>query len=281
LVLSQTTLLVTGTLDFWIRPDGNDQTGDGTANDPSKAFRTIAGCWAAVGNKYASTPSLNIAMKLGIPGDYEGASLGPFGGSITITGDPGSPAAYRIVSIQAGTFAFALMVSQCSLGLSGVNLVMNQAANNPNANSCLRTGKTSVNWLNNCQLTLEASSPTGVFMFLESSSQMHCANGVTVVFEGNGNSTREGIIMNTATTSYGTGGGGPPSNWIWRNISFTNNSHNISDQAVYRLGNMIQNISNTTGKKYNVQTNGILDCAGQPMPGSTPGSVGTQGQVFP
>ena len=50
----QVPLTATGAVDAWVRTDGNDATGDGTANSPDKAFRTIEGAWNAVGGRYAA-----------------------------------------------------------------------------------------------------------------------------------------------------------------------------------------------------------------------------------
>lgn len=90
---SQVPILARGAVGFWIRTDGNDETGDGSANTPESAFRTIAGCWNVVGGRYASSPTFTIVMMLGIPGVYDGAAISGFGGNVQLIGDntPGPP----------------------------------------------------------------------------------------------------------------------------------------------------------------------------------------------
>lgn len=67
---------MTGDVDFWVRWDGNDATGDGTANTPGKAFRTVQGCWQKVGGFFLPSPYYAINIRLGIPGDYAGIGGG-------------------------------------------------------------------------------------------------------------------------------------------------------------------------------------------------------------
>jgi hypothetical protein len=106
---SQVPIIVKGGIDVWIRTDGNDLTGDGSMNTADRAYRTIMGAWNGVGSRYAATPLFSINMKFGIPGDYEGAIIGPFGGTVTLTGDMNNPAGYRIHGMyDRGSCSFCL-----------------------------------------------------------------------------------------------------------------------------------------------------------------------------
>jgi hypothetical protein len=280
LVASQVPIIVKGGIDCWIRTDGNDTTGDRTANTPNKAFRTIKGCWAAVGSRYAATPLFSINMRLGIPGDYEAGAVSNFGGNVSLTGDPYNFAAYRILSTQEPEHVYSLVLNNVSMWLSGVNLVMRHSSTNANANNPLRVGNASVVFGGHMQITLEASSPTTRMMLFEAGAFFMNGNSVDVWFQGNGCSAGYGITMNLASSSYGTTPGFPPAHYHWQNINFTTDATDISDQAVWRPGNTIFHVYNTTGKQYSVSGNGVLDRCGQTWPGSTPGSVSTQGQVF-
>ena len=131
----------------------------GTANSPDKAFRTIEGAWNAVGGRYAASPLFSINIRLGIPGNYERAYLGAYGGNVAIMGDPNNKSAYRIISSDDGNICFALLLSPSRVDLVGINhrgagLLQRNAMNR---NSCLRTGFCETVWINNCQFTIGTS----------------------------------------------------------------------------------------------------------------------------
>jgi hypothetical protein len=280
LVASQVPLVVVGGIDAWIRTDGNDVTGDGTANTPDKAFRTIQGCWQAVGSRYAASPLFSINMRLGIPGDYAGAFIGPFGGNASLTGDPGNPSAYRVIAAVSGTVVCGLLLNGISsMGLTGITLVMNNGGSYANGNWCLRWQMGTV-VLDRVNFSLEASSPSCGVMTMLTSAGLLFMNGSTIVIEGNGNSCQTGLSMMLAAASYGCPPGGPQCSVIWRNIRFNIAGHTVADQAVLRMGNLILSNSNTTGSYYMVTSNGVFDRGGQTLPGNAPGTVGSQGQVF-
>ena len=131
-------LLVKGGIDCWIRTDGNDTLGDGTSNDPQHAFKTIAGCWAAVGSRYASTPLTIDQHEVRSPGTYDGTIIGPFGGSVSLSGDPNNPAAYRIANFYAHPLMYPSLWVQAIAGMNinGVTFLCNTAA--PDSRSALR-----------------------------------------------------------------------------------------------------------------------------------------------
>ena len=96
LVASQVPIIATGMLDTWIRTDGNDETGDGTANSADKAFRTINGALKKVGGRFAVSANFSIALRLGIPGTYEAGDLSGSPNRIYLIGDMANPGGYRI-----------------------------------------------------------------------------------------------------------------------------------------------------------------------------------------
>jgi hypothetical protein len=103
---SQVPIVAVGAVNIWIRTDGNDETGDGSANTPDKAFKTIQGAWNKVGGRYAATPLFSINMRLGIPSTYAGARIGGFGGNVALVGDAGNRGGYRISSVFSGNNAY-------------------------------------------------------------------------------------------------------------------------------------------------------------------------------
>jgi hypothetical protein len=281
LVSSQVPIVKTGGIDCWIRTDGNDTTGDGTANTPGKAFRTIAGCWYAVGSRYAATPLFSINMRLGIPGDYEGAWVGNFGGGTSLTGDPNNHLAYRILSRQDPEHVYALCVGNMgSISINGVNLVMRHTSQNIHGNWPLRCGNSSTSLYGNVQMTLEANSPSASFWLNEAGCYFGYGNDCNVIFEANNLHVNNGIIQNLASSSYGCSPPGGKANLHWRNANFKSCCMNLYDAAVYRAGwqNWFQ--SNCHGPKYSVSTNAILEMGGQQIAGDQPGYVGSQGQVW-
>lgn len=277
LARSQVPLIATGAVDAWVRTDGNDITGDGTSNTTDKAFRTIQGAWNAVGSRYAASPLLQINIRLGIPGSYETAQIGPYGGQVMISGDPSNRVPYRIVSSPNTNAIWALRLAQANVGISGVNLVMNRAENVPNWACCLRCSGGSA-WIDRCQFTLEATNGGACsVILLEVNAGFNCVNDHIV--EGNSKSCNWGMFM---MQSYfgGNPPGAPVSAWAWRNINFTASSHSVQDASVCSIGNMAVTQSAVTGSRYAVGTNSILYQQGQTLPGTTAGTVGSQGLVF-
>src|SRR5262249_8549405 len=128
-----------GGIDLWVRTDGNDETGDGTRNSADRAFRTIMGAWRSVGERFMATPLFTANIKLGIPGVYESAYVGPFGSNLTISGggyDGGNWGGGNRwdYQIQSGYYAgediwLALAFSACnSVGLYGITMLNSYSA---------------------------------------------------------------------------------------------------------------------------------------------------------
>lgn len=96
MVRSQTPIEYKGQLDYWVRTDGSDATGDGSLNTPDKAFRTIAFAFQTAVARYTRSPDMILNIRLGIPGDYEGAHIYKFPGIIFIYGNNSAPDGYRV-----------------------------------------------------------------------------------------------------------------------------------------------------------------------------------------
>lgn len=280
---SQVPLVATGAVDGWVRTDGNDITGDGTQNTPDRAFRTIQGAWNTIGSRYAASPLLSINIRLGLPGTYDGATIGPYGGNCGVFGDPNNRAAYRITTTPlaqgapaGGTWGLRMMATNAFL--SGINLVLNNSNPMSNASMCLRLDS-GVYWLDRCQFTLETSNSGSSYMI---GASLGCIVSTVndCVFEGNGNSVQFGYVQAGGGGFYGNPPGLPPALWLFRNIVASQEFFRVSDQAVVTIGNMNLQQSNCIGRQYTVTTNGVFYRLGQTIPGSVAGQVGSQGQVF-
>lgn len=279
---SQVPLVATGAVEGWVRTDGNDTTGDGTENTPEKAFRSIQGAWNTIGSRYAASPLLSINIRLGLPGTYDCAQIGPYGGNCGVYGDPNNRVAYRITSSPlaqpapgGGTWGLRMMSTNATL--SGINLIVNNSNPMANATMCLRLDGGTY-WLDRCQFTLETSNTGGSTMIGASNCTVSTVNDC--VFEGNGNAIQDVYVQQGGGGFYGNPPGIPPALWVFRNIIAQNEFYRVTDQAICTLGNMTTQQANCIGRQYNVQTNGVFYRNGQVVPGNSPGLVGSQGQVF-
>ncbi|PWT91744.1 MAG: hypothetical protein C5B54_04705 [Acidobacteria bacterium] len=290
LVASQVPLVMVGAIDFWIRTDGNDETGDGTANRPDKAFRTINGCWYAVGSRYAGSPSAHIAMRLGIPGNYEAGSIGPFGATVSLTGDIHNRAAYRIMDSE-WTHPGGSGVS--SLRVGGVNLCILRGINIVNTNPRPVPGMTGVLWptsssvmCDRIQLTNEASNGS-VIMIHAQASQI--GNGDTYL----GTSLGESIVEGNGTTmAFGFRAAhacqccvaavepGRPFTWHWRNCNFIGAGHAAIGNSSVQMQNTVTTVTNCSGPRYSAADGSFVFLAGS-APGNQPGSVGSFSMAYP
>jgi len=280
---SQVPLVLVGGVDFWVRPDGHDDTGDGTANTPAKAFRTIDGCWAAVGSRYAASPTAMINIRLGVPGNYEGASLGPYGAAVQVIGDAANSGAYRILTKPQYT-ADQVVYAAYSMAVRGinnyhsigVNFVMNYPGITPNGTECFRVGgSTATN--ESVQYTIEVDNPAGQVVIVEAGGIMGALDNNIV--NGNGHTISAGFLLMQASQYLGTG---PPwtSTWYWNNLTFIQAGLQIADRSAFGHTQTTTVLNGTHGKRYTVTGNSILYLGGQPIPGDTPGTYDTQGQVL-
>ena len=287
LVASQVPLVMTGAINFWIRPDGNDTTGDGTANSPDKAFRTINGCWYAVGSRYAGSPSAHIAMRLGIPGNYEAGNVGPFGATVSITGDVNNRAAYRIMDNGATNpgQTYSLAPTGCnSFQLRGVNCVNQFAGSKPGGQNIIWIGTSNV-ILDRVQITCEASNPNAACLSASYSSTVGAANAdnpwqaTDVMIVGNGTVMKGGIELATGSAHVGTGGLPPATVWHWQNINFASAGYICLDRSSFGFANSTTANFNTTGPRYLADMGSFVrQSAG--APGDQPGTVGNFSAAF-
>jgi len=283
LVGSQVPLVLVGAITFWVRPDGHDDTGDGTANTPDKAFRTIEGCWNAVGSRYAGSPTALINIQLGVPGDYEGAAIGPYGASVYVTGDVYNTAAYRILCKPRVTgdnvifAAYSLGIGQINnCIIQGVNLVMNYPPTTPNGVQCLRVSGGSVA-PENVRYTIETNNPVGNVLLIEGAGKVSWIDDNTIV--GNNHTIQSGVSVVQAGQFMGCPAPWSAT-WHWNDITFSQAGYVVIDRSSASHGATTNVLSNTNGPRYIVTSGGILYLVGQQIPGSTPGTVNTQGQVI-
>jgi len=278
---SQVPLVLVGSVDFWIRPDGHDDTGDGTANTPDKAFRTIDGCWAAVGSRYAGSPTATIVLHLGIPGDYEGGHIGPYGGNLVLFGDHDNAAGYRILSkiTTDGTPAMYSLYSEgvTNLQVIGVNLVLNSTYQAPAGVMVLVVHGGAI-LLDSMRFTLEVDNPVAIMAGFEVGSSAFSLEHVYVI--GNGHTVSDGIHVGQASQVLGAAN--PTlATWHWNDIHFAFAGYAVGDRSGIAHAGVTNILSNTTGMRYAVSGSSNLFLNGQQAPGDTAGVYSTQGQVIP
>jgi len=272
---SQVPLVLVGAIDFWVRPDGNDSTGDGTANTPDKAFRTIAGCWAAVGARYAASPAAVINIRLGVPGDYAGSTLGPFGSLLQLIGDPNNAAAYRILNMTTdpnGTVTIR-PVGCNNITIQGVNMVIQDPVQRPNGVHGIWTSNSSIT-LANVQFTAEIDNTVANYITATLSTSVSTFPDSDIRMIGNNHTIGSGISMSYASHFAGAGAGPPATRWYWEDTHFATSGYTTELSSSITLGNHSVTLSNTTGPRYNAHHNSSITPP-TPYPGSTAGSVDT------
>lgn len=132
---SQVPLILTNTIDLWVRTDGDDTNGDGTANTPAKAYRTIRRAFASFASRYATSSTFSINIRLGNPGNYEAASLGNCANTINLIGNEATPQSYRILSSVeparssdgVAVWTYAIYIENVKVNLYGVTMVLDNA----------------------------------------------------------------------------------------------------------------------------------------------------------
>jgi|GEM_PF-1915682 len=270
LAASQVPLVKIGGIDVWVRTDGNDATGDGTTNTPDKAFRTIQAAWNSVGARFAATPLFAVNIKLGIPGTYEGAAIGPFGGAIFVTGDINNRWAYRISTFDIGQGLYASLdvngVTQ--FAMFGITLLVDSPTNRI---ASLFVGQTLVGLYNVGFDVLYDNAQAALVSLMTSSSTQQ--GNYDVTFRGNGHTIGGAIEVNGSEW----GGSGD-----LRGCTLTTTDLNIA--IAYAISTKLSTIeflqttmqtSNVTGKQYAVDTNSLLLKHGLTVPGTIAGTVDT------
>jgi hypothetical protein len=121
---SQAFQKIPGTVDqeliLYVRLDGNDTTGDGSANTAAKAFRTIQRAVAFILGSF-SIAGRNVTIQLGQPGTYDGVLVEHLTqGQIKIKGDEANQDSY-IIPDKVGKI-FCVGVKDADVSLIGVQL---------------------------------------------------------------------------------------------------------------------------------------------------------------
>jgi hypothetical protein len=282
LVASQVPIVLVGGVDLWIRTDGNDNTGDGSVNDPAKAFRTIRGAWLKAGSRYAATPLFSMNFRFGIPGTYEGAGIGPFGGAVTYTGDIANPGGYRLSSVDAGNNTWVNIHCQdmASVQFRGLTFVRDVTGF---SHRCISAGSSNVS-IYGANFDSQVAN-TGSVLVRMSGGTFKTTNG-DFYFEGRGLAigqlfqARDGAI-------FAIGGNNNSAlpiprfffNDLPAQVSYVSTSLSVFNQSDPSSGQIFLN--NCTGAYYSVDQNSILTGGGVPFPGNAAGAVATGGQVIP
>jgi len=272
-VSSQILKPMTGNIDGWIRTDGNDSTGDGTANTPQKAFRTIQGAWNAI-NARAMLPStvFSINLRLGIPGTYEPATIGPHGGQVVLWGDSNAPQNYVITqsaALKAGIFANGVKFQA-----NGVTFEITYAP--AYSYGIASVNGSSVN-VSNCNFTCQVTGVVGAFIISSYGSSVTL--GGQILMRGNGNYLANCIQLDRNSQ---LNGAYPPSGNV---IDITNTNFGTFihcggvSVAQFELANLWS--TNCVGSKYDVVENSIIKALGFQLPGNGPGTSATGGQFIP
>jgi len=273
-VNSQVPISLTGTVDGWVRTDGNDITGDGSANSPDKAFRTIAGAYNAIASRYAASSMLTMVIRIGIPGTYEGAAIGPFSGAVYIVGDLSNPTPYKIGARYWTHYSDCIEFQSIAGYIEGVHLLADHASD-LNDWTSLRSYNAST-WAVNCNFEMQFDV-IGGFARADYGGLLSFQGPHN--FYGNGHSMHYALFADTASLP-GTGILGPAT------LNFANCVFIMGGFCAANLGS-IANTSTTvtqsgcTGPRYNVQDNSVIRAVGQTLPGNANGTTSENGLFIP
>lgn len=268
---SQIPVPMLGDIDCWIRTDGNDATGDGTANTPAKAFRTIQGAWAALARKFLPSVTYAINLRLGIPGTYDAAVIGPYGGNVRLIGDAANPTAYQIG--MHPTYLFCLWCTNVNISITGVRLVLQY---NAASAWCLVANDGAQVVTNNLYFYAVASSSTGGFIDVGYNGHLQITGNL--VMEGNGTVILYAIGVGRNSSIMGTS----PLSAV---ITITNCTFNAfcSAQALALLFFEVASIvsSNCIGPRYFASDYSIIKGYNNTLAGNAAGSVLNGGLFLP
>jgi hypothetical protein len=265
-----------GDVNAWIRTDGNDFTGDGTANSADKAFRTINGAWTAMATKYAVSTRFGVNFRLGIPGTYEAGNVGPYGGRLGIYGnDPANLAQYKIGGI-AGVGGAAGYCVACnavnSLMIQDVTLTMDKMGpffglNAAGSNVALQ----------NANIEMATGSNTqGGFIGLFVNAVLFTFGEVKLI--GNGNAIGLMFVI-MGGSNYGGALVNSPGHLTYSNASVTAGIQ-CTDLSLCNFAFVTATNSGVVGPSYSVAGNSVINMRGQTAPGNAAGSAGTGGQFI-
>ncbi|KRR21372.1 hypothetical protein CQ14_06900 [Bradyrhizobium lablabi] len=292
MVRSQTPVEFKGQLDYWVRPDGSDATGDGTANSPSKAFRTINYAFQTAMSRYVRSPEMILNIRLGIPGDYEGARIYKFPGIINIIGDIVAPAGYRIHCSTGADGGVCIFAEGSTVHTRGVNLILD-------AQSTLTgTGPIGVFAYRNAvmsfshgraELNINGHAISSGF-FESGGGVLHISEG-SVVVDGKGRQIAHGMGSQANAGFTGCTGAVTPNQLTitWINCNFIVAAYwayalagvGVSNDVISGVPVVTVVDSGCVGPEYNATVNAFVYGGGKVIPGATAGSVGSGGVFQP
>jgi len=277
LLPSQVPLIVKGGVDIWIRTDGNDTTGDGSANSADKAFRTIQGAWGRVGARYAATPLFTMHLKLGIPGTYAGAILGPFGGGVTLSAvDPADRLNYKLSSVDFGNNSKGNLFLRGLSQMVITGVTFQRDVPQPLEGSITRLDNSTVIF-DRCNWDSTVANPYSTFI--------HCfAGSIGSTTEGSYEFNGRNLAIGSIVACYGGQWNGSihinGADFWYVDCPVNAASMLLRDLAVMSFGKTRNHNMNCTGKQYDITGNSVLSSWGQTMPGSIAGSTGYGGQYI-
>jgi hypothetical protein len=274
-----TSLLPQSDIDGWIRTDGDDSH-DGTANTPDKAFRTIQGAWNKISSTYVASPVFAVNLRLGIPGTYDGAAFANFGGSIRLFGDQANPAAYIIRNIapRPGTnFVFCIANTASNLYIRGVTF--ENGSMPPSVPLGLQLVGNSNTQIHDCNFNLSVANPGCVFISMASGAVL--GHMGVLNFNAN-NNTMRAVWFSGSNATFGTQA---------MEIPVTLNFTNITVNDAFMVASWLSTCwmpattmapVNCHGKKYSVENGSMVQGSifGASWPGDVAGTVSTNGLFF-
>lgn len=288
-VRSQTPIEYKGTLDYWVRTDGSDLTGDGSANSPTKAFRTINFAFQTAIARYTRSPDMVLNIRLGIPGDYEGCRIGKFPGFVNLIGDKVAPAGYRIHCTVDGCCIFA---EGSTLRTEGVNCILDALATLTGAGPFgVFAYQNSFVSFNNGRMEQLVNGHAIASGFFESGGGKLQINEGSVVVDGKGHTIAHGMGSQGTGSFTGCSGAVTPNNltitWIQCNFvvaaywAYALAGVGVTNDVISGVPLVTVVDSGCVGSEYNATVNSFVYAGGKVIPGATAGTVGSGGVFQP
>jgi hypothetical protein len=274
---SQVPRIINDSIDGWIRTDGNDETGDGTANSADKAFRTINGAWDTISSRYSPSTRFAINLRLGIPGTYDAGFLGPYGGVIGLYGDVNNRQAYRIRGApgQGGAQGWALETNQVSsFQIAGVTLQMDTGGP---FYGLIVSGGTCAIMSSDIDNMIGSNNEAGFFGLFQG-GKLFIFDVVRCLGNGGSFSSLFTVIGNAA---YAGSLVNRPGQLQVSNANFSYAALQVENLSLFTPSYTSIQPSGTSGKQYLSAANSIIRMYGQPVPGNQPGSTDFGGQFIP
>ena len=246
---------------LWVRTDGNDATGDGSANIAAKAFATVQGALNYASTHFAFVAALTI--RLGVVGTYDVATsaiVPSTVGSLVIQCDAANQSGYVIrgPATSDNGVINAIGISVKVIGLTVVNTGTNSHALHASINGSIITQNVTTSFTNPGGTTGShyANSQNGSVAI---GTGCIIASGAYRAFFGYGGS----IALNDNLTVSG-------------NPTFTSAFIDVEVGGVFSRTEGIPTISGSAvGKRYSAVMNGIIDTRGggaNYFPGTIAGS---------